>query len=765
MLTAILSIFILAALAPALHRLLRGATGWALAALPAGLAVWFATLLPRAAHGPVLESTPWAPSLGIDLAFRIDGLSLLFLLLISGIGALILIYAGGYLHGHRHEGRFFAFILLFMGSMLGLVAADNLILMFVFWELTSLASYLLIGFDHEQKKSRAAALQALLVTGGGGLALLAGFLLLGQMGGSFSFTGLLEKGEAVRGHALYLPTLLLVLAGAFTKSAQVPFHFWLPAAMAAPTPVSAYLHSATMVKAGVFLLARMHPLLGGTVAWNDIVTVVGVATMLTGALLALAQTDLKLLLAYSTVSALGTLTLLLGIGTKLAMEAAVVFLVVHSLYKGALFMVAGAVDHEAGTRDVRSLGGLIRVMPVTAVTAGLAALSMSGVPPLLGFISKELLYEAKIEAADLGALITAAGVCANAAMVAIAIIVGFRPFHGPVRLPNGAAHEPPPALVLGPAVLAGLGVIAGLFPGLLAGTLVAPAVTAVRVEETVIDLKLWHGFNAVLALSVVTVAAGIGLYLARARVRAFARWLAPVKRFGPERGYALALAGLAAVAGAQTRVLQHGRLRDYVLTVLAFAAILAGSAALSRGVGAVSFEGMRFYEIAAGLLVLGGALAAIRAKTRLAAVAALGVVGYGIALIYALFGAPDLAMTQILVETLTLVLFVLVVYHLPRFAAFSSARRRGLDALFAIAAGTVIALLVFTALDAPQPKTVSDYFAENSLRAQGRNVVNVILVDFRALDTLGEITVLAVAALGVFALIRLWPGAGKGGDR
>nr|MBA2432325.1 Na(+)/H(+) antiporter subunit A [Chthoniobacterales bacterium] len=458
---AILSVFLLAALAPTLHRFLRGATGWVLALLPLGLSLWFWTLLPQVADGAIVESIPWVPSLGLALAFRIDGLSLLFLLLIAAIGALILVYAGGYLHGHRHEGRFFGFILFFMGSMLGLVASENLIVMFVFWELTSLASYLLIGFDHEQPKARASALQALLITGGGGLALLAGFILLGQVGGSYSFSELLQNGDAVREHTLYLPILLLVLAGALTKSAQMPFHFWLPSAMAAPTPVSAYLHSATMVKAGVFLLARMNPLLGETVPWHNILTIVGVITMLGGALLALPQTDLKLLLAYSTVSALGALVLLLGIGTRLAMEAAIVYLFVHALYKAALFMVAGAIDHEAGTRDVRSLSGLIRIMPITAVAAGLAALSMSGFPPLLGFIGKELLYEAKVQSADIGLLVTGMGVLANVAMVAVALLVGFTPFHGILRKPGARGHEPSLALWLGPATLAGLSVVLG----------------------------------------------------------------------------------------------------------------------------------------------------------------------------------------------------------------------------------------------------------------------------------------------------------------
>ncbi len=764
MLSALLLIFILALLAPTLHRVLRGATGWALAVPVAAVTGWFGTLLPGIASGGVFqESRAWVPALGIDLAFRIDGWALLFLLLIAGIGALILIYAGGYLHGHRHEGRFYGFILLFMGSMLGLVSADNLILMFVFWELTSFSSYLLIGFDHEKKESRAAALQALLVTGGGGLALLAGFVLIGKVGGTFSFSTLLESPDVLREHALYLPILLLVLAGAFTKSAQFPFHFWLPGAMAAPTPVSAYLHSATMVKAGIFLLGRFSPLLGSTEAWHQIVTTVGAVTMLAGALLALPQTDLKRLLAYSTVSGLGTLTLLLGIGTTLAIKAAAIFLLVHSLYKGALFMVAGAVDHEAHTRDVRSLSGLFKVMPITALAAGAAALSMSGFPPLVGFISKELLYEANLEAGSL--LVTAAGLAANVIMVAVAIIVGFRPFHGPPQVAPQAMHEPPLALWLGPAVLAALGLVAGILPNLVDRPLLAAAVSAILGVETPVQLKLWHGFNLVLGLSVLTVLAGLAVYAVRDRIRTVAARLAPIARVGPERAYALGLQALTFVADRQTRLLQHGYLRGYVLTVLIVATALAGFA-LSR-FGAVplwiGFEDVRFHEVAIGVIILSAALVAANARSRLAAVAALGVVGYSVALIYGLYGAPDLAVTQILVETLTLVLFVLVVAHLPHFSTFGGPRRRRFDALFAAVAGVVITLLVLKALHVDSGARVSEYFAENALRAQGRNVVNVILVDFRALDTLGEIAVLSVAALGVFALLKLRPYSKKGG--
>jgi multicomponent Na+:H+ antiporter subunit A len=765
MFAAVASIFLLAAIAPLLNRLLRGATGWVLAIVPLGLTIWFATLLPRVSAGAIIETMPWAPSLGLELAFRIDGLSLLFLLLVAGIGALILVYAGGYLHGHRHEGRFFALILFFMGSMLGLVASENILLMFVFWELTSLASYLLIGFDHEKAKARAAALQALLITGGGGLALMAGFILLGQIGGSYSFSTLLENSDAIHAHALYLPTLLLVLVGAFTKSAQMPFHFWLPNAMAAPTPVSAYLHSATMVKAGIFLLARFNPLLGDTPEWHNILTLIGAITMLGGALLALPQSDLKLLLAYSTVSALGALVLLLGIGTTLAMQAVVVYLLVHSLYKGALFMVAGAVDHGVGTRDVRALSGLIRIMPITAVAAGLAALSMSGFPPLLGFIGKELLYEAKVQSPDIGLIVTALGVAANVAMVAVALIIGFTPFHGAVRMPKEHAHEPPFALWLGPAVLAAVSAVFGLFPGLIDELLLAPATSAVRARQTEVALKLWHGINPVLMLSFATVLVGVAVYAGRSYVERLAVRLRPIGARGPERWYDLGLAALIAGAAWQTRWLQQGKLRHYVFVVLAVSIGLAGVAIFRQPNFVTAFAGLRFQEAAVALLIICAAIVAARARGRLTAVAALGVVGYGVALIYAMFGAPDLAMTQILVETLTLVLFVLVVYHLPRFSTLSSPRKRTLDAALAIAAGGIITLLMLSVLQKPAVRTVSDYFAENSLRAEGRNVVNVILVDFRALDTFGEIVVLGVAALGVFALMRLRPRASKKGER
>lgn len=759
MLTAILSGFALSFVAPWLQRVGRELAGWILALVPFGLFIYFVGFLAPVATGGVYTSAvAWVPSLGVDLSFSIDGLSLLFALLICGIGTLVVLYAGTYCAGHPRLGRFYTYILVFLASMLGLVLADNLLVLFVFWELTSVSSYLLIGFEQERAAARAAALQALLVTGAGGLALLAGLVLLGQIGGSWECSLLVSHGERIRAHPLYVPVLLLILAGAFTKSAQVPFHFWLPGAMEAPTPVSAYLHSATMVKAGVYLLARLQPVLGGTDAWHYLVTPVGAVTMLTGAILALLQNDLKRLLAYSTVSALGTLVLLLGLGTVLAAKAAVVFLLVHSLYKGALFLIAGVVDHEAGTREVERLGGLSGAMPITAVAVSLAALSMAGLPPLFGFISKELLYEAKLQAPQAAPLITGAGILANMVLVAVAGVVCVRPFFGRPRVTPRVPHEAPFSLWVGPLVLAGLGLLIGLFPDTIATPLVAPAVSAVRAEPTEIVLVLWHGINPIFALSVLTIGCGIGIYLGRdVLCRASGRFRF-VTAWGPQRWYDAALAGLNGLAHAQTRFFQSGYLRVYVLTSALVVLVLTGNVFMNPAVlkgGAEWRETVSLAWIVAAL-ILAAAWVAVRASSLLAAAVALGGVGYGIALVYILFGAPDLAMTQVAIETLTVVLFVLVLYRHPfEFVARSNLATRIRDALVALGVGGVITSIVLIGAAEPVGSRLTPYFAEHSLlSAKGRNVVNVILVDFRALDTLGEITVLAVAAVGVYTLLK-----------
>jgi multicomponent Na+:H+ antiporter subunit A len=759
MTVAVLSIVALALAAPLVHRIQPARTGWFLALLPAGLFAYFASRMGAIADGQtLLESHAWAPSLGVSFSFALDGLSLLFALLITGIGALILIYAGGYLAGHDELGRFYAILLLFMAAMLGLVLADNVLTLFVFWELTSISSYLLIGFDHDKASARAAALQALLVTNVGGLAMLAGLILLGEVGGSYQFSALREQGDLIRADTLYLPILLLVLAGAFTKSAQFPFYFWLPGAMEAPTPVSAYLHSATMVKAGVYLLARTSPILGGTDAWLVIVTATGAITMVIGGYLALTKTDLKRVLAYSTVSALGTLVLLLGLGSYYAATAAIVFLLAHALYKGALFMIAGTIDHETGTRDVDRLGGLRRAMPITAAVAGLAAVSLAGFGPVLSFIGKELLLEAVLTTDRGWFVLVPAVVTAGAFFVVVACIVGVRPFFGQEKETPKDPHEAPVSLILGPAVLAVSGPVLGLFPALVTTGLVEPSVAAVLGVPEPVSLVLWHGINEALLLSLVSVSIGVMLYYSWERLHPVLSGLEMRLTWGPSHVYARILAGVFALARAQTQVLQNGYLRIYLMCVIATTVGLGGYTIISRGAleGPGSFEGVRFYQIGLAILILAAALMATLTRSRLAAVAALGVVGYGIALTYILFGAPDLAMTQFLIETLTVIIFVLVFYHLPRLRRWPSPVVRLRDAAIALAMGAFMTALVLAAIANREPSHVAAYYAEQAKpAAHGRNIVNVILVDFRGLDTLGEITVLATAAIGVFALLKL----------
>ena len=761
MLVIILSSFAASLFAPWIHRMTGRLAGWLLATLPLGLAIYFGSYIATTSIGESLVSAhDWAPSLGIKFSFLLDGLSLLFAILISSFGAVILVYSGGYLAGHPHLGRFYAYILMFMGSMLGLVLADNLITLFVFWELTSVSSYLLIGFDHHRESARAAALQALLVTSAGGLALLAGFLVLNHIGGSMEISTLLGSAAAVRSHPLYVPTALLVLAGAFTKSAQVPFHFWLPGAMEAPTPVSAYLHSATMVKAGVYLVARLTPVLGGTEFWMYALTITGATTMVAGAYLALKQVDLKLILAYLTVSALGILMLFLGIGTSEAIIAAMVFLLGHALYKGALFLVVGIVDHETGTREAGKLGGLRSAMPVTATTAVLAGLSLAALFPTFGFIGKELLLETLLMAGEGASILTVALVFASIIFVAAAGIVALQPFFGKSVATPKHPHEGPPSLLLGPLLLACLGILFGIMPSLIEDALLRPAVQAIVAAPVTLHLALWHGFNPALALSALSFAGGLALYAGRRRAHYTAARMQIDSWWGPQHWFGYLLAGLNRLAQRQTQLLQNGYLRFYLLIIVATTLGLTGSK-LFNAIGSISFSkdfDVRFYEwIVAGLIPI-GALTAIISQSRLVAVAALGVVGYSVAFIFVLFGAPDLAMTQFMIETLTVILFVLVFYHLPRFSILSTRRALVRDALMALGFGGVITVIVSVGAGIQLYPKISDYFIDNSLSlAHGRNIVNAILVDFRGFDTFGEITVLAVAGVGVYGLLKLKP--------
>ncbi len=759
MLIAVLSGFMLAAVAPWLTRSLGDKAGWVLALLPALLFAYFLSWMPAVMHGDaVVVHYPWIPGLDINLSFLVDGLSLLFAVLISGIGTFIIIYAGGYLHGDEYLPRFFAIMFSFMAAMLGVVLSDNLITLFVFWELTSITSYLLIGYHHENKEARWCALQGLVVTVGGGLALLAGLIMLGNAAGSFELSEILGSGEILREYPLYTAMVVLILLGTFTKSAQVPFHFWLPNAMAAPTPVSAFLHSATMVKAGVYLMARLNPGLGGTDLWLYTLGIFGALTMFTGSFMALRSTGVKAVLAYTTVMALGTLTMLIGIGTEEAIIAAMTFLLAHALYKAALFMLAGALDHETGTKDILKMGGLRRLMPITFLTACVAALSLAGLPPLFGFIGKELMFEATVTAPAL-ALFTAGLALISAIMiVAMAAVFALRPFLGDLKETPKKPHEAPLSMLIGPVILAALSLIFGLAGFLPAAALVNGAVASVYGTPLDVQLYLWHGFNLPLMLSVVAVIAGIVLFVKWDRVLELFARMPFIDRLGPERGYERIMDALVWVAEWQTRVLQNGYMRNYLITIVMTTVVAtAWTFFVHTGQGVPLGEiDFRIYELVVVGLVVAGAIVASVTRSRLGAVATLGLVGFGIAMIYVFFSAADVGTTQIMVETLTVILLVLVLFRLPGFQNLSDTSSRLRDAAVAASLGGLMTILILAVNAVEVAEPISDRLVHWSVpEGFGRNIVNVILVDFRALDTLGEIFVVGLAAIGIYAMINL----------
>lgn len=742
---------------------------WLLALLPLGLALYFVSLLGRVAAGDFPHwSAVWMPDLNVSFDLHMDGLGWLMAVVVSGMGTLILTYASGYMAGDPAINRFFAILIGFMLAMLGVVLADNIILLFVFWELTSITSYMLIGFKHETEKGQKSALQALLVTGAGGLCLLAGLILLGVIGKSWNLSTLLQQGDLFRDHPLYLPITILILLGCFTKSAQFPFHFWLPNAMAAPTPVSAFLHSATMVKAGVYLLARLNPILGGTELWFYTLVLLGGFTGLLGAWLSWQQTDLKRILAYSTISALGTLVFLIGLGNEVAAKAAVLFLVVHSLYKGALFMTAGAIDHATGTRDVTQLGGLRVAMPFTFAGVLLGALSMSGFPPLLGFVGKELIYEAAVTDQLFPVVVTGIALLTNILIVASAGVVLFEPFVRTKPTQPAHPHEVNWQMWVGPLVLGAFSLLLSIFieTPLVNDQIFTPAVHSLAGEPIKVSLHLIPvKWNIVPLLSLMTLVLGGAWYAFHGRVREQAQKADQViSRFGPEQGYFKGLDGLLGFAKDVTLTLQNGNLRYYIMTVFVVLSglLAAGLWPMASNWPTVELTNVYAHEAILALVMMAATALIATTRSRLTAVLGLGVVGYGIALLYILYGAPDLAMTQFAIETLSVILFVLVLYRLPRFETLTHNWARARDFVVASAVGGLMALLVWSNLAIKTAKPLTQYFAETSYEiAYGRNVVNVILVDYRGADTLVEITVLSVAAIGVYALVRGGATAGQ----
>jgi multicomponent Na+:H+ antiporter subunit A len=729
------------------------------ALMPLCLFIWLAVQVPKIQAGKRLAvEMNWVPSMNIQLNFLLDGISLLFGLIITGIGGLICIYADGYMHGSPANRRFYGYLHAFMLSMLGLVLSNHLLVLFVFWELTTLFSFLLIGFEHGSASARSSARQALLVTGGGGLVLLVGILLVEQLTGTYTISELSQHADQIRGHQLYLPLLVCMLAGAFTKSAQFPFHFWLPNAMSAPTPISAFLHSATMVKAGIYLLARLHPVMGSTTAWMTALVVVGAVTAVWGATAALAQTDLKRMLAHTTIMALGIITMFLGGQTTPALTAAITFLLVHALYKSSLFMVVGAIDHQTGTREIEALGGIGRSMPYTAAAALLATLSMAGFPLFLGFIGKEIMYKGALTETVYPGLATTAALVSNALMVAVAATLALRPFWGKQRSAQ-ALGEATWQLWFGPLLIGAISLGFGMIPEWVAHWLVEPAVLSFHATTDDITLTLYHGINDPLLLSMLTLVLGAASYLGRRRLRRSIAGLLAAVPVNLQAIYDGIIDATTTIAKWQTNTLQNGSLFQYLLMIIGTTVSLTGWAL----VGTENIRLDMTQSTAPGWLVMlllsmGVSIGVVVvSRSRLLAICGLGMIGAGIAVIFLSFGAPDVGLTQILVETLTLIVAAMVLLRLPpiRRSDGPGAVRMGLSLVTAIASGAIVTLLLLAVGHYEVDRTITTFYEQASyIKAHGRNIVNVILVDFRSLDTLGEIIVVAASALAALALIR-----------
>lgn len=737
-------------------------------AVALGLVLCFTT---EVFSGQVLQfAVQWAPLLGLELVVRLDGLAYLFCLLILGIGLLIILYARYYLSEQDSMPRFYAYLMLFMTAMLGIVLSGNLLQIWLFWEMTSISSFLLISFWWHQPDARRGARMALTVTGGGGLALLAAFLLLGQMVGSYDLNQVLASLTIIQQHSLYPVMLVLFLLGCFTKSAQFPFHFWLPNAMSAPTPVSAYLHSATMVKAGIFLLARFYPVLSGSELWFVLVSLTGLATLLIGAYLALFKHDLKGLLAYSTISHLGLITLLLGLGSDLAAVAAIFHIINHATFKASLFMAAGIIDHESGSRDMRKLNGLWHFMPITATLAMVAAAAMAGVPLLNGFLSKEMFFAETLDQTLLGSLSWLIPVLATVAGI-FSVAYSMRFIHDvffngePRGLPK-TPHEPPRYMRVPVEILVTLCILVGLFPGYLIGDLLHAAATAVlggAVPEY--SLSIWHGFNLPLLMSVLALAGGTLVYVNRKYLFDFQHTLPGVDALQSfERGIKMLVARCRSVY----QWLDNGSLQRYMMLLLLSFVVLAGGPLLEMNTlsGGRAELPLDVVNIAgASMLLIGAFATTVWHRSRVIALLMISVVGLMVSIAFTRFSAPDLALTQLSVEVVTIILLMLALFFLPhKTPKQSSARRLLADIGVASMIGVIVGSLSYALMTRPIT-SISEFFIANAKTGGGgTNVVNVILVDFRGFDTLGEIAVLGIAALGIFKLLTRIPLFKPSGD-
>lgn len=761
-------------------------TGWLVLPVPLSIFIYLLMYIPGIADGNTYQYTlSWIPSLDMNVTSYVDGLGLLFGLLISGVGSLVIIYSIFYMSKIREAlHNFYVYLLMFMGAMLGLVFSDHLLVLYGFWELTSVSSFLLISYWYERKGSRQGALKALLITVFGGLGMLAGFIMLIMMADTYSIREMIANLEVIQGHALFIPAMLCVLLGAFTKSAQFPFGIWLPDAMEAPTPVSSYLHSATMVKAGIYLVARMTPVFGGSSVWFWLVAGIGVITLLYGSLTALKQTDLKAMLAYSTISQLGMIMSLLGVGSlavyfgpgesgavfTVATFAALFHLFNHSTFKGSLFMVVGVIDHETGRRDLRYLGGLMQVMPITFTIALIGGFSMAGLPPFNGFLSKEMFFAAVNDVSragifgldSIGILFPVIAWVASIFTFVYCMIFVFKTFGGtfrPEKLTR-QVHEAPWGMLFSPIVLGLLVILIFFFPNVLGKYIITPALTSVLpmmpISSSELKISAWHGVNMELLMTIGVVGVGFLLFTTAKR------WV-PVLRKYPQgltlnHWYNQSLSGTEKLSGSLTDRYMTGSLRHYLIYIFSFfAMVLLSSLLLLYGVQFDLSNDAAISIFDAGLVItmIIAALVVLWTDNRIVAIVALGVLGYMVSMFFVIFRAPDLALTQIVVETVTTVLFLLCFYHLPKLKArLERIPFKLTNLIVSIAMGLTVTVLALSANGHKLFEPITSFFENAYELAGAKNIVNAILVDFRGFDTMLEISVLAIAGLGVYILVH-----------
>ncbi|KUP35881.1 Na+/H+ antiporter subunit A [Bacillus mojavensis] len=784
---AILSPFVFAFIIPFLAKYAKRVhTGWFVLILPVLLFIYFLPMIRMTQSGETLRSVlEWIPSLGINFTVYVDGLGLLFALLITGIGSLVTLYSIFYLSKEKEQlGPFYVYLLMFMGAMLGVVLVDNVMVLYMFWELTSLSSFLLIGYWYKREKSRYGAAKSLLITVSGGLCMLGGFILLYLITDSFSIREMINQVQLIAGHDLFIPAMILILLGAFTKSAQFPFYIWLPDAMEAPTPVSAYLHSATMVKAGIYVIARFSPIFAFSAQWFWIVSLVGIFTMVWGSFHAVKQTDLKSILAFSTVSQLGMIISMLGVSAAalhyghteyytVAAMAAIFHLINHATFKGSLFMAVGIIDHETGTRDVRKLGGLMGIMPITFTISLIGTFSMAGLPPFNGFLSKEMFFTSmlRVTHVDLfnvqtwGALFPVLAWAGSVFTFIYSMKLLFKTFKGnyqPEKLEK-QAHEAPIGMLVSPVILVALAVSLFFFPNILSYSLIEPAMNSIYPtlldshEKFHVHISQWHGFTAEVLMTLGIIAVGTIGYLT------INKWKGIYKLFPSKltlnRLYEKLLTIMEKGSYRVTKQYMTGFLRDYLLYIFAGFIILMSGALVLKGGFSFTTEGMAkigIYEMILTLVMISATAATVFARSRLTAIISLGVVGYTLALFFVIFRAPDLALTQLVIETISVALFLLCFYHLPKLRLKKKTRTfRMTNFIIALGVGIIVTLLGIASSSQRTKDSIASFFTKHSHDlGGGDNVVNVILVDFRGFDTMFEITVLTIAALGIYSMIK-----------